>query len=355
VVGGHVIATTVDSPLAAAALTELTAARAPPEPLAGFLGQTGLPSFDELRDLSTRTSPDTATLGLIARIEAQDEDRELRRRFLRYRARLAALGAAAWPILNACLAEAALPEVHFVPGWFYRRNPATGADFAAQRRLLDALGIVGRLIDIDENDSVEANAESIAAHLRAHRDRRILLVSTSKGGPEAAEALGHLLAPEDAAHVVAWISVGGVLSGSPLADTARTWPMSWLAWAAMAWDGIDGGDSVPSLTTARSRARLQRQAIPAHVRIFNYVGVPLSGHVTADARDGYERLRRFGPNDGLTPLAHQWAHGGAVILGVGLDHFYRDPAGDIATAALAFTVFEALGAEAPALCVRPEP
>jgi hypothetical protein len=85
----------------------------------------------------------------------------------------------------------------------------------------------------------------------------------------------------------------------------------------------------------------------------NYVGVPLSGHITADARDGYRRLRRFGPNDGLTPLAEQWRHGGDVVPAVGLDHFYRDPNIAAATAALALAVFEALGHDRPATCVRP--
>jgi hypothetical protein len=354
-VTGHRIVSALDGAVAERTLAELSAGLTPGHPaVAAALAGDGLPTFEDLRGLTQATSVDTATLVLIARLARLPEHAAAQNLYARYLARLRAWGRAGWPLLAACMAGADLPEIHFVPGWFYRSNPATGADFAAQRRLFAALGLGTALIEIDENGAVDDNAAVIAAHLRARPpERRVILVSTSKGGPEAAHALGALLTRDEAAPVRAWVNVGGVLRGSPLADLARTWPLSWLAWAALAWDGIDGGDSIDSLTTARSMARLHRQHLPAHLAVFHYVGVPLSGQITVDARDGYDRLRRFGPNDGLTPLAHQWAHPGAIVMGIGLDHFYRDAEIDLKTAAMAFTVLERLGETVPRDCVRP--
>ncbi|MDX2224702.1 MAG: hypothetical protein SFV21_18255 [Rhodospirillaceae bacterium] len=349
--GGRPIDTTVDSP-AAAALVE---GRAMPPAFEDFLAEPGLPDTVRLKTLAAATSPDAATLALLAKIDRAAPGAALRARYAAFRARLSAGGRSQWPVLAACLSGAGLPEVHFVPGWFYRRNPSTGADFAAQRRVLNALGFTHRLIEIDEDGAVEVNAQAIAAHLRRARAGAsgIVLVSTSKGGPETAHALGRLMSADEATAVAAWINIGGILGGSPLADTATTWPISWLARLALSWDGIDARASLPSLTSAAAARRLAVERMPGHLRIVNYVGLPVSGQITAEALDGYRRLRRFGPNDGLTPVAEQWRHGGDVIAAPGLDHFYRDPEIDTATAALAFTVFEALGHDRPATCVRP--
>ena len=52
----------------------------------------------------------------------------------------------------------------------------------------------------------------------------------------------------------------------------------WLAPLYFAYvEGRDPGESVASLTTEHSAARLAREAIPEHVMIINFLGVPLSG------------------------------------------------------------------------------
>ena len=54
----------------------------------------------------------------------------------------------------------------FVPGWFYRSNPETGADFHRQRALFTRLGIAHRLVPLVENGTIETNAAIIADELR---------------------------------------------------------------------------------------------------------------------------------------------------------------------------------------------
>ena len=46
----------------------------------------------------------------------------------------------------------------------------------------------------------------------------LVVVSASKSGAEVALALGRVLTPAETSHVRAWVSIGGVLRGSPVAD-----------------------------------------------------------------------------------------------------------------------------------------
>jgi hypothetical protein len=72
-----------------------------------------------------------------------------------------------------------------VPGWLYRTNPESGADLARPRKVLAARGYAVRLAEIEENGTVEANGDALAAELErlAGDGRRLVLVSTSKAGP----------------------------------------------------------------------------------------------------------------------------------------------------------------------------
>ena len=358
-VGGHAVATTVDDPLAKYYLERGQAGRARDPELDRRLAaaferiSAGVPSRAELAWLSRELSTDLATLYLIERLGEVPEHARLHDVFEDHLARVRALAAAESDALRACVQALDLPAVWFAPGWFYDSSPGTGADFHRQRALFERLGIEHRLLRVVENGTIETNAAIIADEVRAldpERDR-VMLVSASKGGPEVAHAIGHLLRPAETRPVAAWINVGGPLRGSPLADWATGWPIAWLAPLYFAYvEERDPGDSVASLTTARSAARLAREEIPEHVLIVNFVGVPLSGDISKASEFGYARMRPLGPNDGLTPVIDVLAHGGGAIVQVGLDHYYRDPELDLKTVALALTVVTELGDRLPPPC-----
>ena len=69
----------------------------------------------------------------------------------------------------------------FVPGYGYRKNPTTGADFAGPREILDRLGYRTVLIETDELGTVEENAVFIADTVRrmAARESKVVLISAS--------------------------------------------------------------------------------------------------------------------------------------------------------------------------------
>jgi hypothetical protein len=310
---------------------------------------TAPPSGDYFSRLAEAFSTDVAALQLIRILSGMPKNAELERIFSSHLQRVQEL--AGGQGLSACVKALDPPPVLFVPGWFYETQPGTGADFFRQRLLLDRLGVENELVPVVENGTVEENARIVAQHIRALGEgEAVILVSASKGGPEVAHALGFLLAPEETRPVLAWINIGGLLRGSPLADLATSWPTSWIVPFYFGLEGLDPGESVASLTTSESEARLERQTIPPHVMLINFVGIPLSGHVSEAARFGYGRMRGLGPNDGLTPIIDELAHGGRTIVQIGLDHYYRDPALDLKTVALAITVVTELGHDLPPVC-----
>jgi hypothetical protein len=149
-------------------------------------------------------------------------------------------------------------------------------------------------------------------------------VSTSKGGPETALALGKVLQPNETGSVKAWVSVGGLMRGTFLANEVTSWPESMVARVIFLFQGMQFR-GVAGLTTSASQKRLNAIRLPRSILIIQFVAAPLSGDITADVRSRYLKLRRFGPNDGLTLLADEFLPSGVTIFEPGLDHFYQEP------------------------------
>lgn len=297
-------------------------------------------SNEVLHDLTEKFSTDFATLYFLERVHRERFNRRLQEAF---RAELAFLRA------NASRQSLVLPKAYqeylfaFVPGYAYKKDTTTGADFARQRGLLDRAGARTVLIQTEELGTVEENAGIVAREIvrLTRMNRPIVLVSTSKASPEVALALGRELAPAQASAVRAWISVGGLLRGSPYADQMLTWPMNWVAWLVLRAQGLNP-NVIRNLSTLERRSVFERLTFPEHVLMIQYVGVPLSGHVHEDVRGRYDALGKIGPNDGLTLLVDEIIPGGGVITDIGLDHYYRDSEIDLKTIALATVALKEL-------------
>jgi hypothetical protein len=232
-----------------------------------------------------------------------------------------------------------------VPGWRYQTDPATGADLAQVHRVLERLGLQARLALIEENETVEANAAILAAEIErlAPTGRRLVLVSTSKGGPETHLALDRLRREDGAGHVAAWVNIGGLLHGTGIADYWDTWPRSWLAAIGFAFRGHHTR-AIPSMATAASRARAATLRLPPHVLVVNFLAVPHERDLTDWTRFNYGILAEHGPNDGLTLLADAIVPEGITLAEPGFDHFFRTPDLDRRIAAMAASVLAVLDA-----------
>ena len=295
---------------------------------------------DSLRALTQDFSPDFATLYFVSRIYQDPRNRKTQDAFHAHVATLRAKG----PSEIFRIAKRSAPYlIVFVPGYAYKKDPTTGADFAQQRRLMTEAGFRNVLIETDELATVDKNAQIVASEiLRLNEEhRRIILVSTSKGGTEVALAIGKLLPPERLEGVKAWISIGGLLRGTPSADQALQWPKSWLVRAAFFFTG-HRGEVIEDLSTKKRREVFAQLEFPEHIVTLQYVGVPLSGQIAEYVQGRYDDLKNLGPNDGLTLLGDELVEGGIVITDIGLDHYYLDPEIDLKTFALASVVLDLL-------------
>jgi hypothetical protein len=120
-----------------------------------------------------------------------------------------------------------------------------------------------------------------------------------------------------------------------------SWPKSWVARVIFSAQKIDFR-SLPGLTTAASRTRMEGIRLPPHIFVLQYVAAPLSGDIADDVKGRYTYLRQYGPNDGLTLLADELLPHGITVLEPGLDHFYRDPEINLKSLAIANLVAHAL-------------
>ncbi len=226
--------------------------------------------------------------------------------------------------------------VVFVPGLAYKEDTTTGADFVRQRRLLTEKGVKNELIEIGEWDLVEDNANLIALKLKelSEKSSKIVLVSASKGGLETAIALGKLLKPEETTSIKAWINVGGILRGSPIADNYLKFPKCWLA-EIMLWTKGKKINVVQDMSYENRKKSFEQLHFPENIKIINFVGAPLATKISHEIKSRYCSMLKLGPNDGLTPLADATTKEGIIVSEIGLDHYFRDDNIDKKTLALA--------------------
>ena len=297
---------------------------------------------DTIAFIADSLSPDLATLMLASHLLGLEANVRMRARFAEE------LDAILGPQQRTALGATQYGSyvILFAPGWLYRADPATGADFRQQRDILDRMGIRTVLIETEESGSVERNAVIIADEIMRRRDgqENVILVSTSKSGAEVALALGVNLTPEQTAHVRAWVNVGGVIQGTQLADGVVRWPQRWGLRLYFWWKGWDFA-GLASMTTDVRRARYEDIRIPDDILVVNYMAVPLSGDMSGGVRSRYEALRPYGPNDGLTLLIDEIIPGSVTVIELGLDHFFRDPDIEWKTVALFRAVVKSLRSE----------
>src|SRR5258707_3114804 len=296
-----------------------------------------------LREISAETTPDFATLFFIKQSLSDSRNARLQKA---YRQEVHRIDAATRRTTRAVAARSELRKYKliFVPGVHYLSDQSSGADFYSQRQLFRQLGLSIELAATQEDGTIEENAAIIAGVVRSESrsSTPLILISASKAGPETALALGKMLEPSETTSVKAWLSVGGLVEGTFLADHVTGWPKSWLARIVLRYSGIDPR-SLPGMTTTASRERMKEIRLPLHIFMLQFVGAPLSGDIANDVRHRYIELRKNGPNDGLTLLADELVPHGVTIIEPGLDHFYRDPEIDLKSLALANIVADELG------------
>ena len=322
-VGGDTIATEVDSQIARYFLENyLQGKRTNPRfdaRIDSILQEAARRTLtnESLKAIAERTSPDFGAM-LFAHLQTQ-RNLEIKQAFLRE------YGLAKQGRIDLRYA-AERYKIVLVPGLFHRSKPETKGDLREVKATLAAEGIEVVSVPILDAGTVEQNARIIADFIKNEpvTHKQLILVSTSKGGPETLYALGHLISTADGEKIALWFSIGGALRGSFLADRWTRWPSRWLVAVIGLFKGFST-DMVASLSDAASKQRMEQIHISPQIGVVHFVGVPLSGTVIDEVRESYKALLPYGPNDGITLLPDELLDGETVITALGLDHWYRDP------------------------------
>jgi hypothetical protein len=227
------------------------------------------------------------------------------------------------------------------PGAFYREFPHTGADGRILRDAAEQFGCRTTVIPTASTGALESNATAILDWLRANTTRPVILASVSKGGSDVKAALARPGAAEAFQHVVAWVSVCGILDGSPMVNwllhrrVRLAFYRFLFRWRGYNFDVIRDlryGPGAP----LNGALRLPRRLEPIHV-----IGFPLSQHMTNRLTCTLrQRIAALGPNDGSILLADACRWPGVVLPVWGADHYLR-PSWELRT--LARAIFAYLG------------
>jgi hypothetical protein len=189
--------------------------------------------------------------------------------------------------------------VGVVPGAFYAERPETGAGGEAVLAMVQSLGVAVERVPLPSLASCQQNAELLHLWCEQRVDRRLIIVSLSKG---SLDVLRSLSLPDHALRrrrPLAWISLSGILQGTPLVDWlcqrrlrrigART-----LAW----WRGLDW-QALSELKYQRDWAQHFADWELSMLRIAHVVGFPRLCDLSSRlARRVVSRTSAFGPNDG---------------------------------------------------------
>ena len=212
--------------------------------------------------------------------------------------------------------------VAIAPAALYKQYRRSGADGRRIREVADKFGLATETMPLKPIGSLDENASMILRWLHGCQYDNIVLVSLSKGSSDVKKALA--IDCEAFRKVSVWISVGGLLDGTPLAR----WVLSneRLPAAFRALHRIRGVDlRFFEDVDRRTGGPLDFELVlPPHLRLIHIVGYPLLEHASNWlSRVLYRKLSEDGPNDGFMLLEDVSRWPGAVYPVWGADHYFR--------------------------------
>lgn len=227
-------------------------------------------------------------------------------------------------LIDAPTAPSSSIDAAFViaPGAFYREHPQTGADGKRPCQVAASLGCRTHVLPTESVASAAVNGRIICDWLFDTQEHDIILCSLSKGGADVKMALAEPRGPHAFRNVVAWINVGGITSGSPMA----TWLLDrpWLArlYRALFWLRGQDFQFVRELQRGRDSRLDFTVTMPPRLKVIHVLGFPLAQHVRRrPTRRWHRRLSCYGPNDGATILADSLELPGLILPVWGEDHY----------------------------------
>ena len=212
-----------------------------------------------------------------------------------------------------------------VPGAFHREHPDTGADGQRVVTIARELGCDAAVIPVPGFGRVEDNARIVADWLRARPERRIAVVSLSKGACDLKRALARPGAHRAFAHVHLWVSFSGIVQGTPLIAWLRARPLRWWGVHFLLWWRRHPRGTLLDLRDEPNAILSAWPELPEHLRLVHICGVPLRRHLQHRwASRAYDRLAALGPNDGGGVLLGTLSRVPGIVCPIwGADHYLQ--------------------------------
>src|ERR1051325_2012938 len=107
------------------------------------------------------------------------------------------------------------PRIVVMPGAFHVEYPHTGGDGQRVFELAEELGWPVERVNVPSLAPMAHNAALLAECLLRYRGQAIILVSLSKGSSDVRMALARADAPAIFQDVRAWVSLSGMINGTP--------------------------------------------------------------------------------------------------------------------------------------------
>ncbi|EDY20941.1 hypothetical protein CfE428DRAFT_1234 [Chthoniobacter flavus Ellin428] len=270
----------------------------------------------EDRDLASLSAPRLADL-------AHREGLDFATAVLYDRVQRVPANAAFWQAAQQPPAELNADLIGIVPGAFHRQHRNTGADGARVLAIARKLGCEAAVIPTPSFGKIDETAEVILRWLAAQRGRKIALVSLSKGGAEVKRALASAAAPAAFADVSAWVSLSGLVQGTPLIAWLRRQPLRWWGVRLQLWWYGCATRALEDLRHGPGTVLDTWPALPEHLTAVHVLGFPCARHLFHPwAHRGYSRLAALGPNDGGGILLADCARLPGIVCPLwGLDHY----------------------------------
>lgn len=218
--------------------------------------------------------------------------------------------------------------VVIVPGAFHREYPKHGANGERLEAAMRELGFSTQRVELPSFCSVQSSAKLIADWLSGFPGGPVLLLSLSKGGTDTLESFAELerrgIAPES--RVRLWISIGGLLFGTPAVDAIKRERLRYLY---VRWLFHRRGYALDDLGTLSRSARactarqiLERLTVPS----YHVVGFPRYADLSSNmARRSARRTWEYGASDGGgIPLDDYLSYRGTLVPAFGQDHYFRN-------------------------------
>lgn len=206
----------------------------------------------------------------------------------------------------------------FIPGIFGECVAPLVTPFSDSYDALAQMGYRTLVVPVDGRSSSEANARQIDAFLRSHATAhdRIMVFGYSKGATDFITALGAYPDAPWVKQTVAFISVAGVIQGTPLADRYVDLYDHLLASVPFPTCAPGIGSALASMTVGVRNSWLATHSLPSHIRYYSIAAQAEEGWINPLLAPFWYQLKIDGmASDGqVTPQATRVPGGQELAL-----------------------------------------